>query len=475
MSKKIIGMLLVICMIIGLLPVVAMAATPKTEKIRILSWTTVTLTEGGAPVYYKNSAYDLYDKDGNLQTAKGYKQVKGDENDWNVKFEFPTGGVVTVTLKDAKIANAINGKAGYTPSTNADTGAVEYKSTGSVGAFIPNSGNNIDVKFILEGDNFVDCSYGLIRGTVGGNQYFKSLTIEGKNGGKLYGWGGAQTITAKGNISFINANVEVFNTGKGGTCVPIYNDSGNITIEGGHIKASNTQNVAIQAKAGNIIVNGNVTTNHSLTSTADAAGLDAPEGEIIINGGNLNLTSTNAPGLRAPTITINGGNIKIETPYRGVWAKGEGGCIIILGGSIEIVSQRAFNIAPTLGADVSGMAGLAADDEDNELYEAEMYVKPYVKLEKGFTPPTTQPTTKPTTQPTTQPTTKPTTQPTTKPTTQPTTKPATQPTESSTAPIQGDEAPAGGNDAVIAIAIVAVALVVAVAIVVIAKKKRAAA
>ena len=118
MSKKIIGLLLVLCLVVGLLPMAALADEPRKTKIRIESFTVVELTEGGAAVYFKNSEYDMYDQNGNVMSTKAYKQVKSDQNDWNVKCEWPAGGIVTVTLKNAKIVNAVNGSSGYWPSTN---------------------------------------------------------------------------------------------------------------------------------------------------------------------------------------------------------------------------------------------------------------------------------------------------------------------------------------------------------------------
>ena len=71
MSKRIVGLLLVICLCVGLLPVVAMAdeATAKEVSIRILSWIDITAEEGGKIGYLKNKEY------------KGYSAVRNEEGE----------------------------------------------------------------------------------------------------------------------------------------------------------------------------------------------------------------------------------------------------------------------------------------------------------------------------------------------------------------------------------------------------------
>ena len=98
MKKRMLGLLLVICIVIGLLPVVALADTPTTAKILIMSTVEMAVTEGGSPVYLKNKEYDAYNKADGSSTFKAWTQEKATQDNWNVKFEWPTGGTPTVTL-----------------------------------------------------------------------------------------------------------------------------------------------------------------------------------------------------------------------------------------------------------------------------------------------------------------------------------------------------------------------------------------
>ena len=62
MNKKLISLLLAICLVIGLLPVMSIADdTPKTAKIAIMKAATaneLVVTEGGEPVYGKSVSFE---------------------------------------------------------------------------------------------------------------------------------------------------------------------------------------------------------------------------------------------------------------------------------------------------------------------------------------------------------------------------------------------------------------------------------
>ena len=515
--KKLLPLLLVLCMLVGLLPMAALADTAKKATISIESFTKVTVTEGGAAVYYKNSEYDMYDAEGNVMSTKAYKQVKSDENDWNLKVEWPTGGIVTVTLKNAKIVNAVNGSSGYWPSTNED-GEIEYKSK-KLGAIIPTKDTEMmDIKVVLEGDNFIDCSYGVIRGQVNNN--FRNIIVEGKNGGKLSGAGGQIGIhTAKGDLTFINAEVELYNEKAGGGPVPIKSKN-NITIQGGHIKATNTVNVAVSVETGNLtITDGKLTATSELSATVENnAAVNVKSGTITVNGNSeLNINGICEPGMLAKDIVINGGYVKVTSPLtNGISASP--GNVTINGGTVEVSATKAFNRAPILADNIGGVAGASADEAD--YYDETKFNQKYVKLTVGgqkppapTTPPTTPPTAAPTTPPTAAPTsataaptsataaptgsttaptgatvaptdgtTAPTsataapTSATAAPTAAPTNAPTKAPTSGTTTPsTEKDAQKDGGSSAVIwiVIAVVVVAAGVAAAVIVIKKKKTA--
>ena len=99
MTKRIIGLVLALCLIVGLLPMIALAEeTEKTASLTILTGTAdnkkswkPTLSEGMAAAYAKNDA------DGFVTAST--------EADWTIKMEWATGGIPTLTLKNAKMVN----------------------------------------------------------------------------------------------------------------------------------------------------------------------------------------------------------------------------------------------------------------------------------------------------------------------------------------------------------------------------------
>lgn len=507
--KKLLSLLLVLCLAIGLLPVAALADT-NTAKILILATEEMSVTEGGEPAYLKNKEFDAANKADGSTTFKAWTQEKATADDWNVKFEWPKGGTPTVTLKDAKFDYYDNATETYAYLKQADgsyistanrttadlEGGGETENNLIVSAIMPVLGCNIDLKVVLQGENFVETGSGFIFGDVAvkennaeadkgalTNQYFKNLTVTSVEKGKVVANGGGIGIMAKEgySLTFDNAYVELETSVRGSNATPVHASKADITINGGHIKATNPNNVAICAYAGgNVVVNGDVTVTHSLTSTAGASGIYAPKGTVTINGGNIVGFSTNAPILNSGKgVTINGGNLKLTSGYYAIHADkhaGKASETTINGGTIEIIAERAFYKAPILGAKVSGYAG--ANAENAEYYEPNMYNKPWVILSDA---PIQLPEQTPTEEPTAAPTTKPTQAPTQAPTqpagTTAPTQPAgtTAPTQpaGTTAPTQPAAAEQGSNDTVIwiAAAVLAVVAIAAVALIVVKRKK----
>ena len=102
MAKRIIGLVLALCLIVGLLPMIALAeeATTPTATLKVNTGTKEVpvlwnpeLTAGMAPAYAK-------------VTAAGTTTTEGaSETDWNLKAEWPTNGKPTLTLKNANLVN----------------------------------------------------------------------------------------------------------------------------------------------------------------------------------------------------------------------------------------------------------------------------------------------------------------------------------------------------------------------------------
>ena len=391
MKKRLFGLLLVLALCIGLLPVVALAdeAAPTKVELRILSWVDIAAEEGGAVGYLKNSEYQGYDAEGK-ELAKGWTQVKGDADNWNIKFEWPAGGVPTLTIKDAKLVMVTeDGKMLYKKSTDSETGEVTYKSQNSVSAILPKSGaaNCIDLNLVVEGDNQVLVNNGIIRGYVGSSQHFNNITITGKNGGKLSGRGGGIGISAASgyNLTFDSVNIDLKNTTVGGgTPIPIRTTKGNITFKNSTIKCGNTKNVAIFCEtSGDIhVIDSTINVNSQLSSTAGSACLNTPNGTITIEGNKTHITALgkNNPCLSAKKIVINGGVMDFTSAYYAVYTKAAEDCTIN-GGTVNIMAERAFYSAFVKGSGVMAYAGASADScEEYDGADPNLAKKPWMLI-----------------------------------------------------------------------------------------------
>ena len=236
-------------------PTVAPTTTPTTEPttapaktaIRLLSWIDMEAEEGGKIAYLKNSEYQGYDANGNA-TYKGWTLVKGSESDWNAKFEWPLGGTPTLTLKNVKMDMVGDDGVGlYKASVDSETGETVYKSQGSISAIICKSGtaNRIDLKIVLEGDNWVDVNNGIVRGNVTDTQYFMNVTITGA--GKLSGTGRGIgiSITKDYTLTIDGPTIELLTTTSGGgTPIPLRTENGDLIIRNATIICGNEKNVA---------------------------------------------------------------------------------------------------------------------------------------------------------------------------------------------------------------------------------------
>ena len=496
MKKRILGLLLVVCLMLALLPATVMADTPTTAKVLILSQYELAVTEGGTPVYLKNKEFDAYNKEDGSSTFKAWTQETATKDNWNVKFEWPKGDTPTVTLKDAKMdyydnatetyAYLKKSDGSYISTENRNTSDLEKNGKTSknmlVAAIFPAPNCQIDLKVVLEGDNFVETGSGFIFSNVAAkaneqeekdevyaNQFFKNLTVTSVGEGKVVANGGGIGIMAKPgyNLTFENANIEISNVVHGSNACPLHVTNGNLTITGGNMKLSNTSNPAVyvtgdEDNTGNIVINGNVTAHHKLTSTSAVSTIYSKGGTITINGGEIVLTSDNASNLNAGKgVYIKGGNLNLTSPYYAIYA-GVESLTQIDGGTLEITAANAFNIAPFTGDKVTGVVG--ANAENAEPYDKENYLKPWAKFSDD---PTKLPAATATEEPSTAPTIAPTQAPT-----QATTAPATN-GNAATTPNAQDKADTD-NSTVLLIAAAALVLIAgAVVVVIVIKRKKA--
>ena len=363
--------------------------------------TNISVTYGGTPLYYKNNAYEAYrpatDENGAVITDEngatvyeggyvGWSQTKGSADNWNVKFEWPVGSPEPIlTLKDAKMVNAVASGTLYTKGTD-ENGNDKYSASLTRAAVGAVTGVSHDLKIVLQGDNWVHTNYGIIRASLGADQYLQNITIVGENGGKLHGSGHAIGISLANDydLTIQNAIVEVDPVyGEGGSVVPIRTaGDGNINIINSTVTATNHKNVAISAMGtGDIYIHrSTVNATGTLTGPNPSVGpLHASAGTITISGNSkITATGTNCAGISGVKgVTINGGEVNINANGCGIHSVN--GNICINGGIVNITAGNALNKAPVLGEGVVGYYGPDADHLD--YYNVNAYGSKFVRFE----------------------------------------------------------------------------------------------
>ena len=106
--KRILTFVLMVCLIIGLLPMAAYAESDKPVFYLEYAAKDTGHTEGPGGIRVEMKAGDepKYWVTGEFDAANyaGYYFMKeGTAAEWNVKLEYPENGIPTVTLKNAKI------------------------------------------------------------------------------------------------------------------------------------------------------------------------------------------------------------------------------------------------------------------------------------------------------------------------------------------------------------------------------------
>ncbi len=353
----------------------------KTAQIAIMSWSNMTVTEGGPAVYAKTVSYEGFTSEGEANgTGWKYTTTGASANDWNIKFEYPMGGTPTLTLKDAKLDNVgDNGSRLYVSD-----GAGGVKSQNTMSAVLPKSGYQIDLKIVLQGDNFIEADNGIVRGSTGSTVFFKSITIVGEPGSSLTGTGKAIGIQAMQGapLTIENANINLTPVANGGgSAAPIYTDGGKLTIKNSTITGANTKNAVINTSGEIAIENSTLNVNSTFSSTSGAGAINADK-TITITGSTINGESSNGAILTgAEGVTVNSGNLNLNSGNIAI--NSANGTITINGGEIEITaSNSAFNGA---NLDLSGYEGWNAiagtsKDTAKTVTEASALDAKYVKI-----------------------------------------------------------------------------------------------
>lgn len=299
--KKLLGLLLAICLIAGLLPVVASAA--GNAKISIVSDATAGATTDYAVAEGSTTCLITQGGAANTETAS--------ESNYNIKITYPTGGEPTIYLKDATLKSA----------------AVPLAVTGVAGG--PDS-----YTIVVESDSYIEGYGAVIRATKA------HLTITGD--GKL-------SLDAKKahGIHFNDPDVPNAN-------VPCNYD---LTLDEANIELNVAKNGAswslgIGDKTRVIKINGG---SLKIEGTDTACGLYSINGELeISNGAQLDIhTDSNACITTFRKITLDGGHLKLraEGGYPAIKSDGD---FIINGGTMDIIADAVlYGKAP----DLSGYQG----------------------------------------------------------------------------------------------------------------------
>jgi len=211
MSKKILGLLLALCLVIGLLPMATFAeANPaKINFSYAIDYPNLGKHEvaAGSTTYLKMNA----DK----------KPVLGSATDWCVKFEYPTEGAATLTLKDVDMSGQIGFIIGHYFSS--------YKDTNVVTCEVP-------INVVLEGTNKMKVTHG----NLGAFDFYTkgAVTFSGTgsleiNANRRYSSGGAGNIHAAGSLTFDGVNVDLVSPDDYSYADGIVAENGNVTIKNG--------------------------------------------------------------------------------------------------------------------------------------------------------------------------------------------------------------------------------------------------
>lgn len=266
MAKKILGLVIALCLIVGLLPMAALADTPAAVQFAFYEKTlgnnekkTVTLDKD-ATLYYKNATRDSLKC---LET--------GDADNWNLKLDY-TGDVPVATMKGME----------------SNAGFVGFE-------FI---GGDSDLTIVVEEDSSI-----LIKETTGNNYYNAPALALGTTGtvtitgeGKLTmsanaEYGNRATVVAGGDLVLDNANVALDDDSTWGDVLYGLLITGKLTIKGGVFSSHQTK---------------------YLPQSIKCADFEAKEKAIVnIWAANSDYDGAEAPCIEATTIKIDAANVSI--------------------------------------------------------------------------------------------------------------------------------------------------------------------
>ena len=319
MKRRVLSMILALCLIVGLLPAVAVQhahAAVTTRTIQSMKGTdyemTLTATSDGATVSYtKNQEITLEETDEEGNPLTEWVQIPADETDWNAKYYYDTeAGRFTLIMKGVKVtknctfAFGVNDK-----SISTQGGAMEF--------------------VITEDSYFENCM--AIASRTAGSYRWSHTYVTSENGATLYvdnsGKSGAAAISVFNKLT-VDANI----TAKTKTAACLYSQAVSgattITINGGNLDLT-----ALYAGSGKAY-----------------SGIES-DADLFINGGNITIVSgahaldpvpTIAEGLCYTLKDAKGEALAVDKAYdvgylefksypehtAGAWAEGKTICAI---------------------------------------------------------------------------------------------------------------------------------------------------
>lgn len=353
MKKRILSLLLVICMVASLLPMAVSAEDAKVASMTFAKGYTLnadgdkassdislTVTEGGEAAYALTTAEGLVTKD------------SANASNYHIKFEYPAGGTPTLYLNGANIKNEAN-----------------Y-------GMRPGYGKGLfDLKVVVEADSQVESNYGCIY-TKGGD-----LTISGP--GKL-----SLTVTnlhsaigvLKPNdidqydLYLKDANLDVKFSGVSGELVSV--EKGNIYIENTTFKGTSGVGSAFNIKGDISVLNSTVDINTSW------AGFTTAVGGITIEKSTINAIAGFRPIDAKKDVLIKDSTAFLEGDHFENAAINIWGNFVIDNSTVEMFAlQMPLFTEGTIPTFVGYYRAVAGEDDDatarynEEFYDSYQYMK----------------------------------------------------------------------------------------------------
>ena len=376
MKRRFLSILLALCMLTGLLPVVAYAATPADVPIKI-GGTSFKLTGYDSPVYTVNTSKQTQDTAGNAFTKWGQTATGANADNWNAKYEWKTGDPgPTLTLRGFKM-DEWNNETGRLEAKITDG---EYTTTG-LSTYAITADADAPLTIVIAEDSLIETKFGIT--------FKNDTTIRSDNNATLtiHGYSSciASNNTAGADLT-VDANLDLsvatyYNTAYGGAVMHTY--QADLTINGGNIRcavenldAKSVKGIGTQSSGDLTINGGNVTTQTVNSKNATNASVSAA-GKLLINGGTVTANSVNGVAFYGKDgIEIQGGTVNAIS--QSLYGFNAGADIVITGGTVESQGTDAFYVIPSLGANMGGFAGNSPEDAD--YYNETMYRSDWVKL-----------------------------------------------------------------------------------------------